>query len=82
MNRLSRTVLLAAALATGCGREERVFHVPPASGPPDPVRMSTLQPGPPTRDTAFSVYEENRWAVGEGQRLYNWFNCSGCRSRS
>jgi len=26
-------------------------------------------------------YEENAYAMTEGQRLYEWFNCSGCHAR-
>jgi cytochrome c oxidase cbb3-type subunit 3 len=25
-----------------------------------------------------SPYENNAWAINEGQRLYTWFNCKGC----
>jgi cytochrome c oxidase cbb3-type subunit 3 len=25
-------------------------------------------------------FQRNRWAVAEGKRLYEWFNCSGCHS--
>ena len=25
-------------------------------------------------------FQSNRWAVGEGKRLYEWFNCAGCHS--
>ena len=27
-----------------------------------------------------AAYQENRWAVGEGMRLYNGFNCVGCHA--
>ena len=38
-----------------------------------------LQPGPPTRHVAVrGPYEGNAYAVSEGKRLYNQFNCSGC----
>ena len=26
-------------------------------------------------------YEDNAYAMTEGQRLYEWFNCSGCHAR-
>jgi cytochrome c oxidase cbb3-type subunit 3 len=25
-------------------------------------------------------FQDNRWAVAEGKRLYEWFNCSGCHA--
>jgi cytochrome c oxidase cbb3-type subunit 3 len=27
-----------------------------------------------------SPYDGNAWAISEGQRLYNWFNCNGCHA--
>ncbi|HEX6621563.1 MAG TPA: c-type cytochrome [Solirubrobacteraceae bacterium] len=82
---------LALALALGaCEREQRRFsEVAPASGRPDGVRMSELQPGvpaPPSPDAAQpsarprAPYQENAWAVSEGQRLYTWYNCAGCHA--
>lgn len=76
---LGPAVLLLAATA-GCEREDRQFrNWPPAAGAATTVRESALQPGPPTPDVAVRVeYGDNAWAVSEGKRLYNQFNCSGC----
>lgn len=72
-------VLLLALLA--CEREQRHFGSAGATrGPVGAVRMSPLQPGVPTTDTRWTIYQDNRWAVGEGQRLYSWFNCAGCHA--
>lgn len=74
------TILLAAGLA-GCERETRDFRVsPPGNAPSDPVRLSALQPGVPLRDASLATYQENAWAMSEGYRLFNQFNCAGCHS--
>src|SRR5690606_20313179 len=36
--------------------------------------------GDPPPDASPVIYQENRWAIGEGQRLYRWFNCHGCHA--
>ena len=76
---LLAAVLLAAALSA-CQREDRRFRTwPPAASAIPAVRQSELQPGPTTRDlTVRNEYGDNAWAVSEGKRLYNQFNCSGC----
>jgi cytochrome c oxidase cbb3-type subunit III len=76
---LIAAALLAAALSA-CQREDRRFRTwPPAASAIPAVRQSQLQPGPTTRDLAVrNEYEGNAWAVSEGKRLYNQFNCSGC----
>jgi cytochrome c oxidase cbb3-type subunit III len=76
---LLAAALLAAALSA-CQREDRRFRTwPPAASALPAVRQSPLQPGPTTRDLAVrNEYEGNAWAVYEGKRLYNQFNCSGC----
>lgn len=73
-------VLLALLVLPGCEREERSFRVwPPAASAAPAVRETDLQPGPATRDVAIhNTYEDNAYAVSEGKRLYNQFNCSGC----
>jgi cytochrome c oxidase cbb3-type subunit 3 len=77
--------LIAAALAvaSACEREQRRFRetTPPAG----PIRQSDLQPGvaqPVSMDADKSkgLYDENAWAVSQGQQLYGWFNCVGCHS--
>jgi cytochrome c oxidase cbb3-type subunit 3 len=76
-------VALAAAsvLTASCRRETRDFRSVPASASPAPfVRTTDLQPGDPTRSVGIAAYQENRWAISEGQRLYNGFNCVGCHA--
>jgi cytochrome c oxidase cbb3-type subunit 3 len=69
-------------MLVSCEREERRFREsPPAVAPRTPVMQGTLQPGSPAPPVdARNVYEENAFAVSEGQRLYEWFNCTGCHA--
>jgi cytochrome c oxidase cbb3-type subunit 3 len=69
-SRVAAAVLIACASA-GCDREERSFSAPP------PTMAVTRS----DRATAsWSDYDDNRWAIAEGQRLYSWFNCAGCHA--
>jgi cytochrome c oxidase cbb3-type subunit 3 len=72
-------VLLLALSA--CRREERRFREAPPSVMPSGVQVSALEPGP-TLDTshAYTAYESNAYAQSEGQRLFGWYNCSGCHA--
>jgi cytochrome c oxidase cbb3-type subunit 3 len=78
-----RRVLLAAAivvLAPGCWREKRDLREVPASAERvAPVRIGTLQPGPPLPGRPVrGAYQGNAPGISEGQRLFDWYNCSGC----
>jgi cytochrome c oxidase cbb3-type subunit 3 len=68
-----RAATFAAALLlllAACEREQRRFaEIAPSSSRPPDSRPSVVNP-----------YEENAWAVSEGQRLYTWFNCRGCHA--
>ena len=76
------TIILGVGLIA-CEREQRRFREsPPAVSPRTPVMQGTLQPGSPAPPVEVrNVYEENAFAVSEGQRLYEWFNCTGCHAR-
>ena len=80
---LGAIALVALGAVTACDREQRRFREsPPAATPSGVVRMGSLQPGAP-RDTTTRVsnpYENNAYAISEGQRLFGWYNCSGCHS--
>jgi cytochrome c oxidase cbb3-type subunit 3 len=79
--RMAVAILMAAMTVAGCQREQRRFsEVSPASSRPDTIRMSELQPGG-VRPAARGPYDDNAWAVAEGQRLYTWFNCVGCHAQ-
>jgi cytochrome c oxidase cbb3-type subunit III len=78
-----------ALTSLSCKREDRGFRVdPPASQPPDAVRLTDFVPAtmPTTRPVALSVvaiqndYENNAYAMAEGQRLFNAYNCNGCHA--
>jgi cytochrome c oxidase cbb3-type subunit III len=83
-----RARVMACALAlvvvvAGCQREQRRFsEVAPASGRPDVIRMTGLQPGAAAQPSASprGPYEDNGWAIAQGQRLYSWYNCVGCHA--
>jgi cytochrome c oxidase cbb3-type subunit 3 len=79
-----RTAAVAALLAilAACDREDRRFReAPPAGSPQGVVRLTPLQPGPSVITThVANPYDENAYAVSQGQRLYAWFNCVGCHA--
>src|SRR5215207_8714139 len=68
-------------MTSGCNREDREYRdgAPGASALPA-VRTSGLEAGPSTADPTIEVYQDNRWAVSQGQMLYSQFNCAGCHS--
>ncbi|HEU4699152.1 MAG TPA: cytochrome c [Gemmatimonadales bacterium] len=76
---------LALALVStlaGCQREARRFReTPPAATASPLVTDDPLQPGPVVISaTARSPYEENAYAVSQGEQLYNQLNCVGCHA--
>ena len=76
-------VLAIAAIAlVGCEREERhIQAAPPGVTPPGIVRMSSNIPGPAAPvDSVIGPYGDNAYAVSQGQRLYSFYNCTGCHS--
>lgn len=74
--------LCSLLLMAACDREDREFRgVAPGDSPTDVVRQSTLHPGPAVMTSRVdNEYEENAYHVAQGQRLYAWFNCSGCHA--
>jgi cytochrome c oxidase cbb3-type subunit III len=80
--RAGALIAMALVSLTSCKRETRRFREsPPSATPGGAVRVSALQPGV-MQDTTHprNVYEGNAYAVSEGQRLFNWYNCSGCHA--
>jgi cytochrome c oxidase cbb3-type subunit 3 len=77
-------VLLAgvAMLAAACERETREYQqLPVGASRSDGVHLTPLQPGQPqVRKPMESPYEENAWGMGEGKRLFQSYNCSGCHA--
>ena len=81
-SRCPELLLLALALLAGSERENRRFReAPPAATTSGALTMSSLRPGPPMPESSVqSAYEENAWAISEGQILYSSFNCKGCHA--
>jgi cytochrome c oxidase cbb3-type subunit 3 len=77
-------LLLTLALTVGaCSREQRTFREPPPNRElPQRTVESELRPGGPSRPKmpVTGNYEGNAYAINEGQRLFNWYNCSGCHA--
>jgi cytochrome c oxidase cbb3-type subunit 3 len=60
-----------------CEREQRPFRVAPwMASRSDEVRARELRPGSPLKRPEV----DNAYALAEGQRLYQWFNCVGCHA--
>jgi cytochrome c oxidase cbb3-type subunit III len=77
-------VLGIVALLVGCEREERrLRELGPAVQRSDGNRISPLQPGMgsvPSETWTRGPYDENAYALSEGQKLYNAMNCVGCHA--
>ena len=64
---------LGALLVAACEREQRRFsEVAPSAGRPEQARPGVLSTRHP--------YDANAWAIGEGKRLYQAYNCNGCHA--
>jgi cytochrome c oxidase cbb3-type subunit 3 len=75
---------LALALA-GCGAKTPNVqsNAPSAQSGPGSTAVSGLFPGggrPAPPDPHDAQYENNPAAIAAGQRLFGWYNCSGCHS--
>jgi cytochrome c oxidase cbb3-type subunit 3 len=73
--------LLVLSLAA-CDREKRELHDSPTMVDRTSInRLSVLKPGPSTPDTLLQVSATtNAFDIAEGQKLFGWYNCSGCHS--
>jgi len=68
-------------VAVGCKREQRILRTPPpATSVFNSIQVSGIVPGAhaTTPPMPPNIYEESAYAVAEGQKLYEQFNCSGC----
>ena len=68
---------------TACKREQRDVRPAPAITGilGDSASESTLRPaGGSVTQNIRNPYEGNAYAISEGQRLFNWYNCSGCHA--
>jgi cytochrome c oxidase cbb3-type subunit 3 len=76
-----RSLGVAALLviATGCNQEHREFRAIPSSAEARDARMGDLQPGGAVvAESTTTDYQNNAYALGAGQKLYNQMNCVGC----
>jgi len=79
-------VLFACAVfcvLIGCRREDRILQqTPPDNVTLDTVQVSGLNPGanPLPAQSVPNMYQESAYAVSEGQRLYEQYNCVGCHA--
>lgn len=75
MNRIMIAALACALLLGACEREKRPTAAPPAaSGTSSHSYAARAQE--PTKNR----YEENAYAVSQGQTLFRAYNCAGCHS--
>lgn len=73
--------LLLALTLVACDRERRDFRVlEPTQSGEALVRTSALHAGPSVPDSSAGAYQDNAWAMAEGQRLFSQMNCAGCHS--
>jgi cytochrome c oxidase cbb3-type subunit 3 len=81
--RTAVVLALAAAALAGCQRSRRTLHEKaPLAARPESIALGSLQAGPKSPPLSMkNPYEDNAYATSEGQRLYNWYNCSGCHFR-
>jgi cytochrome c oxidase cbb3-type subunit 3 len=83
--KIRATTMCAALLllsSAACEREKRELHDSPVMVDRTSTnRLSTLKPGPQTPDTLLLVSATtNAYDIAEGQKLFSWYNCSGCHS--
>ena len=77
--------LIASAILVlaACQREKRDLRPQPTRVAifGDAARQSDLQPGGVQSQPAVTNPDSgNAYAISEGQRLYSWYNCSGCHA--
>jgi cytochrome c oxidase cbb3-type subunit III len=68
---------------TACQRERRDVRPSPSALVvfSDASRQSDLQPGGrQTQPIVANPYEGSAYAISEGQRLFSWYNCTGCHA--
>jgi cytochrome c oxidase cbb3-type subunit 3 len=82
-------VLLAGVLCSSCKREERKFTVsPPNADTIYATSLTDLHAGATSQPITASTttrpvkneYEENAYAISQGQQLFEKFNCVGCHA--
>jgi cytochrome c oxidase cbb3-type subunit 3 len=81
-SRFPKAALIGLLGLISCERETRRFYDSPPPAVTGSTALSTLRPGPAGSDsTVPSRFQDNAWAISEGQMLYNAFNCGGCHAQ-
>src|SRR5690349_6609321 len=76
-----RVALLVVCALCGCEREQRRLQEPGGDSLTVTTPISDIRAGGASVLSAPpSPYDDNAFALGEGQRLFEWFNCSGCHA--
>jgi cytochrome c oxidase cbb3-type subunit III len=87
--------LACALIAWGCEREARRFRksgviIAPSAVPQNAALRAGAAPistqSHAERLRALALrhgehYQHNAWAIGNGKRLFSWFNCTGCHGQ-
>jgi cytochrome c oxidase cbb3-type subunit III len=76
-------VPLGVLTLTCCSREQRNLQEPPPNRElPRRTTETDLHPAGPAlpKVPVTGNYEGNAFSISEGQRLFNWYNCSGCHA--
>jgi cytochrome c oxidase cbb3-type subunit III len=75
-------VAFCALAVAACEREERQFRPkPPEAALTGMIQMSPIQPGMARLAVQTkNSYEDNAYAVAQGQQLFRAYNCNGCHS--
>jgi cytochrome c oxidase cbb3-type subunit 3 len=75
--------LISLLFMVACTREDRILRPAPSSAYTlNTVQVSGLNPGanPVPPPPPPNIYQESAYAVSEGQRLYEQYNCVGCHA--
>jgi cytochrome c oxidase cbb3-type subunit III len=85
MTRSTMLVVCVMLLMSACKREERRLREPaPSNAASEGITVSGLHPAQPTVGSTMpsapvnDPYTESAYAVSEGEKLYNAYNCVGC----
>jgi cytochrome c oxidase cbb3-type subunit 3 len=74
-------VVVVTVMLGGCSREERRFDDTLPSAARGSIALTDLQAGTSTPpDATAGPYQYNAYAISQGKRLFDWFNCSGCHA--
>ena len=78
---MCKRIVLLCVLALACHREQRPLSITGNQAKRAlPIRESPLQPGPKllASTSVTNPYENNAYAISQGQQLFEQYNCSGC----